>query len=405
MKDAKLPDQKLSHRDLPRLRRIALGHQALLRQQPFGRGIGAAARAIDHLGYVQIDTISVVERAHHHVLRSRVPNYAPTMLNRLLKERRIFEHWSHAAAFMPMQDFRFSLPYKALVRANKKHGGRHQDPKLRRQIMGRIKSEGPLRSRDLEDKQHNSQGWWNWKPAKFALEYMFMCGELMITERDGFQKTYDLTERVLPSSVDASMPSYDEFAAFLYAQQLRCHGFVSLKGLTYLRRDEQLRKAMRKLVDTELAEGRLQRWQITDRGTFFAPPELLDKAPRATSQIRILSPFDNAVIQRERLQDLFDFAYQIECYVPGPKRQYGYFSLPILCDTQFLGRMDCKAHRNQRRLTINHLHLEAHGPEQVDPRQLAMAIQEFAAFNNCDTIDLTRTTPAAFAASLQPHLI
>ena len=196
------------------LRRIALDRQGLLRTDPFGRGKGAVRRAVENLGYVQIDTISVVARAHHHVLWSRVGNYHPAMLDRLVRERGIFEYWFHAAAWLPMRDYRFALP-----RMRQLNGERNwfesSDPRLQREILRRIESEGALRARDFVDPEHRSDGWWEWKPAKQALEQLFMQGEIMVSRRDGFQKVYDLPERVLPDWIDTSLPSPDEYAAYL----------------------------------------------------------------------------------------------------------------------------------------------------------------------------------------------
>ena len=136
--------------DLARLRRYALGAQGLLHKEPFGRGMTGARKAIAHMGYVQIDTISVVARAHHHVFRSRVPNFQPEMTNRLLKDRSMFEYWAHAAAFLPMADYRFSLPYKHVMRNGGGHWRRSRDAGLMQQMLERIRSDGPLRSRDVE---------------------------------------------------------------------------------------------------------------------------------------------------------------------------------------------------------------------------------------------------------------
>lgn len=186
---------------LLRLRRIALNAlnaQGLLRAQPYGSGLVGAKKAINHLGYVQIDTISVVERAHHHVLYSRVPKFKPDMMNQMLLNKDIFEYWSHAAAFLPIADFRFSLPYKHAIKNGQTHWYRNPDKKLMNELLARIRSDGPLRSRDIETDTKKQAGWWDWKPAKKALEQLYMQGDLMVSEREGFQKVYDLTERVLP---------------------------------------------------------------------------------------------------------------------------------------------------------------------------------------------------------------
>ena len=366
-----------------KLRRIALDKQGLLRSDPFGRGKGAVRRAIESLGYVQIDTISVVARAHHHVLWSRVANYRPAMLDRLVRERGIFEYWFHAAAWLPMRDYRFALP-----RMRQLNGERNwfesSDPRLRREILQRIESEGALRARDFVDPEHRSDGWWEWKPAKQALEQLFMQGEVMVSRRDGFQKVYDLPERVLPEWVDTSLPSPDEYAAYLVDTTLAAHGFATLKSMTYLRKGRDLRERVKGVVDERVDAGRLSCIDPGNGMSVYIDPESLEsRAPRSHARVRLLSPFDNAVIQRQRTRELFDYDYQIECYLPADKRQFGYFCLPILYRDRFVGRADCKAHRDRSSLEIRSLHIE----KRVDAEfaeALCREFEAFAAFNECE---------------------
>jgi uncharacterized protein YcaQ len=382
---------------------MALDAQGLLQAQPYGRGLAGARAAIRHLGYVQIDTISVVERAHHHVLHSRVPNFTPVMNNQMLLDRDIFEYWTHAAAFIPINDFRFSLPYKHAIKSGQTHWFKTPDKKLMKELLARIASDGPLRSRDLEANTTKRAGWWDWKPAKKALEQLYMQGDLMVSNREGFQKTYDLTERVLPAQVNTAMPSTEEFAAHMLDQQLRCHGLASLKGLSYLRRDKTLRAAIKTLVDERVAQGSLEQLQLSSGEVFIAEASALERPlPRLNKRLLILSPFDNCVIQRERLKVLFEYDYQIECYVPEAKRKYGYFSLPLLYRDQFIGRMDCKAHRKERHLEIKSLHFENHGfDEELVNAAFIDAVSQFKQFQNCDTVALIDVYPRNLDHNLQ----
>jgi uncharacterized protein YcaQ len=366
-----------------KLRRIALDRQGLLRSDPYGRGKGAVQRAVESLGYVQIDTISVVARAHDHVLWSRVCNYRPDFLERLVRERGIFEYWFHAAAWLPMRDYRFALP-----RMRQLNGERNwfeaSEPRLRREILRRIETEGPMRARDFVDPQHRSEGWWQWKPAKQALEQLFMQGELMVSRRDGFQKVYDLPERVLPDGIDTRMPTPGEYAAYLVDCTLGAHGFATFKSMTYLRKGRGLRERVRQELDARIEDGILTRIDTGSGSQVYIDPELLEsRAPRCNARAKLLSPFDNAVIQRDRGRDLFDFDYQIECYLPASKRQFGYFCLPILYRDRFVGRIDCKAHRNSATLEVKRLHVE----KRVDDAfadALGRELQAFGAFNGCD---------------------
>jgi len=395
--------------DPARLRRLALDRQGLLRAAPFGRGRGAVLRAIEHLGYVQIDSIAVVERAHHHVLRSRVPNYRPAHLDALVSAGEVFEYWYHAAAYLPMSDYRFALPRMAAMRAGRERWLRSRDQRLMRYVLDRIRAEGPLLARDFAGpRPAGAAGWWNWKPTKQALEQLFMQGDLMAVRREGFQKRYELTERVLPAHVDTRMPSLAEQAKHLVDNALRAHGFADAKSITHLRRGTPLREA----VKTELAEreaaGRVQRIRLPNGTAAWLDAELTAvRTPRAGTQARLLSPFDNAVILRHRGQAVFDFDYQIECYLPAEQRRYGYFSLPLLLGAHFIGRADCKADRARRVLRVHHLALEpaaAGADRERFADALAPALQAFADCNGCDRIAVHRVRPAALAAALVQRL-
>jgi len=386
-----------------KLRRIALNQQGLLKTEFFGRGKRATLRAIEQLGYVQIDTISVVERAHHHVLWSRVPNYRPKFLEQLVKQRLVFEYWFHAAAWLPMSEYRFALPRMATM-----HGERNwfevSDRKLTDSILRRIETEGPLRARDFADTREVNNGWWDWKPAKQALEQLFMRGELMVSGREGFQKVYDLCERVLPDWVDRSMPSLDEYASHLIDTTLRAHGFASLVSMTYLRKGKPLRDAVKQQLQQRLETNLLTTVDLGDNNPVYIDPELLEsRAPRSSAQVRILSPFDNAVIQRQRGREIFAFDYQIECYVPAPLRQFGYFCLPIMYRDRLVGRIDCKAHRNNSALEIRSLYIEQKvGADFIE--LLCQAIRSFATFNNCTRLQVQSASSSDLLRQLQTCL-
>ncbi|WP_223789999.1 winged helix-turn-helix domain-containing protein [Marinicella meishanensis] len=383
--------------DRQRLRHLVLQAQGLLQTQPFGRGVSGTLKAIEHLGYVQLDTISVVQRAHHHVLQARVPGYQTGMAEKLLTQGQIFEHWSHAAAFLPMRDFRFSLPYKQAIKSGQTHWFKNPDKKLMTELLDRVRLAGPLQAKDIEQprpKGRASAGWWDWKPAKKALEQLYMQGDLMVCDRAGFQKTYDLTERVLPAAVDTRTPEAMELAVHLLDQQLRCQGVVSYPSLTYLRRIPGLREAMADLLTQRVADAELLPLSVADQVHYVLPEVWESKLPRSRHRLTILSPFDNSLIQRERLARLFGFDYQIECYVPAAKRRHGYFSLPLLYRDRFIGRMDCKAHRDTGLFAIKHLHFENHrfdAAQVIDA--LAQALPEFLRFQACDHLCVNRVEP------------
>lgn len=390
---------------LARLRQQTLAAQGLLHERPFGSGLRGTHAAIKHLGYVQIDSIAVVERAHHHVLYSRVPNYVPAYANQLLRKRAIFEYWAHAAAFLPMEDFRFSLPYKQAICSGQVHWYRNTDTKLMNELLARIRAEGPLRARDLESRTSAGNGWWDWKPAKRAIEQLYMRGDLMIADREGFQKTYDLTERVLPSAINTSTPSSEEFAEHLLAQQLRSCAFVSLQGISYLRRVPGLKAAVQNRV-SELVDARaLEELRLPNAAVLYCEAGTLDRPkPRVKERAQILSPFDNCVIQRERLNALFDFSFQLECYLPAARRRFGYFCLPLLYRNRFVGRLDCKAHRQESRLEIKSLHIESPKLDEMKfLSALRPAVERFMRFQGCHTVDIGEAVPSWVVPALKAN--
>jgi uncharacterized protein YcaQ len=290
-------------------------------------------------------------------LWSRVKNYQPDFIDQLISQKQIFEYWSHAAAYLPMQDYRFSLPKKHAIAAGERHW-REKNPIAEKRVLQRIQQEGPLRAKDFEhDRTNKGTGWWDWKPDKVALEQLFIEGELMVVERQGFQKVYDLTERVLPEGIDTSIPSENEFERHLISHYLRSHGFASAQQISYLRKG--LKSQITQTCLQMLENNELQQVMV-GKQIYYALPNVTDLLKQAVNrnQVNILSPFDIAVIQRKRLSEIFGFDYQIECYVPPAKRQYGYFSLPLLWGTQFVGRMDTKIDRKTHILHIQNLHLE-----------------------------------------------
>ena len=379
-------------------RRIALHHQGLGTTHPFGQGRQAVLNLLTQLGYVQIDTISVVQRAHHHVLWSRIPGYRIGTLDHLQEvERTIFEYWAHAAAYLPMLDYRFAVPIMEYYRSGADPWPK-SDEALKQRVLDRVRTEGPLMSRDFARADHpKGDGWWDWKPAKLALQRLFFEGRLMVRNRQAFQRVYDLTERVLPPEVDTTPPTETEYADYLIRQTLRAHGLATGPQMAYQRRGMGAVVARR--LETLIEAGEVLRVQIGRRNPlhYFALPSALEASVRIQNRMRILSPFDNSVIQRDRLRDLWGFDYQIECYVPEPKRKYGYFCLPLLYGDQFVGRMDAKADRKTRVMVVRHLVVEGDLDRALFMSEWRKAMEGFLAFNDCSEYVIERTTPASLA--------
>ncbi|RMG57636.1 MAG: winged helix-turn-helix domain-containing protein [Bacteroidetes bacterium] len=386
------------------IRRLALGAQGLLHRRPFGTGKAGTLRALERLGYVQIDTISVVERTHHHTLRQRVPAYQPEHLWSLVAEKKVYEYWSHAAAYLPMRDVRFSLPRKQLIASGAHHWFR-PDPRMMAYVMDRIRAEGPLMARDFEKPPQQAAGWYSWKPAKRALEQLFMRGDLMIRERRGFQKVFDLAERVLPADADLQVPDEQEMAAYLIRSFLQAHGLGTAKEMGYLLKKEQ-KAGIPEMISEWVSDGTLTCVSVPrSRDSYVTFSAALSALPRRgpPPQVRLLSPFDNLIIQRARVRALLDFDYQLECYVPKPKRRFGYYVLPILFGDQLVGRLDPQADRKQSRLYLHGLWLDRK-PHDALFLSLAEAIDTLAQTNGCSQICLNQTIPLEKRRGLQAYL-
>ncbi|MDX2248842.1 MAG: crosslink repair DNA glycosylase YcaQ family protein [Bacteroidia bacterium] len=381
-------------------RLLTLQSQGLL--SSFAKREKGSQQAIEQISYIQIDTISVAARAHHHIFWSRVPDYQPEILDHLLSEKKtIFEYWSHAAAYLPMKDYRFSLPRKYALASGEKHWF-DRDHQLMNLVVERIREEGPLQSKDFGSDEKRSE-WWGWKPTKIALEHLFLEGTLMVAERKGFQKVYDLTERVLPPDTNTSMPSPHEMARHLIERAVHAHGFKTETEITYLRKGmkDSVKTALREMEE----EGSLIPISVEGiNQNYYTFPFLLNDIPQVIhkKQIHILSPFDNLVIQRKRLSDLFGFDYQIECYVPQPKRKYGYYCLPVLWGDTFIGRMDPKADRKTKTFYILNFWMETEikDADELLP-SLTQKIQDFAKFCGCERVVLENCTDRDFGDKLK----
>ncbi len=383
-------------------RRLALKAQ-LLASPRLPRGVDGAARAIEHLGYVQVDTIAVIERAHHHTLWTRVPGYEPRMLDRLLSERRVFEFWGHAASYLPMTDYRF---YRRRMTANPRWERWARDHRpLMDAVLDRVRKEGPLGTSDFERQWKRRGSWWDWKPAKTALEALHALGLLMVAERRNFQRIFDLTERVLPQGTDTTEPDDTEIARFAVHRCLHAHGLATARQIRdhlWIAAQTDINAAVAELLDS----GELTRVEIGDDDGYYALTRALASRYRpAAPEVHILSPFDNLVIQRPRLRALFGFNYTLECYVPAPKRRHGYFVLPVLYGDEFIARLDPKVERSTRVFHVRRLSFERglKDGEAALPA-LARKLAAFARFNGADSVELDVVTPALWKPLLRREL-
>lgn len=388
-------------------RRLALHAHGLDTPWSLSPGREGAAQIIERLGYVQIDTIHVIERAHHHTLWTRHPDYEPEMLDDLLfKDRRVFEWWTHAMAYIPMRDYRFYAPRMGLHAVNPRRRKILEDnPGILDHVRDRICEEGALGSADFKKPEGFNGGWWNWKPAKHALEALFNMGELMVSRRRNFRRIFDLTERVLPSDVDTRIPTPEEM------QRYRAR-FV-LNGLGVLREKDFALGHRRLAVDglhELVARGEAIAFEVAgiDNGPCYAPTGVFNAvAQRAEGarHLHILSPFDSFTIHRRWIEAFFGFDYRLECYVPAAKRKYGYFVLPIFWGDRFIARMDSKADRKPKTFIVRRLRFEPDfGDYDAVLPALVDKLRAFAAFNGCDNFAVEDVQPEKMRAVLRRQL-
>lgn len=386
---------RIENLSLREVQKLVLLSQRLPAPKVVGTAKNATLSAIEHLGYIQIDTISVIERAHHHTLYNRNPGYKSTHIQELIADKKVYEYWAHAASFLPMVDYRFSLPRKHAIASGKQKHWFKQDAKLMDMVTARIKAEGPLMAKDF-DKKGIKFGEWNTAPTKQALANLFMQGELMITKRVNFHKVYDLTERVLPSTINTTTPTEEEYGRFLITNYLRANGVGTLIEMTYLLK--HIKAIVTETLKQMLVHGEIAQVRVADSDYYVLPEslELLNK-PLSRKKLHILSPFDNLLIQRKRTSAIFGFDYLLECYVPQHKRKHGYFSLPILWNGKLVARMDSKVDRKKEIFHIHQLTLEASLKNTEEfAAALNKELKSFLMFNKCTAVRLHTTSPSSF---------
>ena len=336
-------------------RRLWLRAQRLDTRAPFGAGPEAVAAAAEHLGYVQIDTINVIERCHHHILWSRIPDYRRADLRQAQSvDKSVFEYWTHALSYVPTADFRFFIPE---MRLHKREGHKwfaSVKPADTRKVM-RLLREDALTIRDIEDdvlteKEHL---WASRKPSKRALQLAFYSGMVTVSERNGMLKTYDLMQRHFGWDQPPRAASAAEISAYLLDRALRAQGVVSLDSICHL--DAPSKAGVRRLIESRVRARELVRVALEGAGKqeHWARPETLEPFEGAAPElVHILSPFDPLVIQRKRTELFFDYGHRFEAYVPKEKRLFGYFALPVLAGEEIVAAIDLKTDRQNRKLLM-----------------------------------------------------
>jgi uncharacterized protein YcaQ len=337
-------------------RAIWMRAQRLDEAEPFGSGPSATKAAVEHLGYVQIDTINVIERSHHHILFTRIPNYRREDLGTALTDdKSVFEYWTHALSYVPVRDYRFFIPAMKLYKTKPDSWYGSVTPKDYRALLRRIRNEGALSIRDIDDDVlvEKDHPWASKKPSKRAMQLGFYTGDLVVSRRDGMLKTYDLTERHF--GWERPKPASDtQYAQYVLDRALQSQGIVSLDSICYgglkwkAKVQSLINGAVRRKellpVEIEGGEG-VKHW---------VAPDVLEQAPlgAAEGRVHILSPFDPLVIQRPRFKMLFGHDHRFEAYVPAPNRVLGYFALPVTVGDEVVAALDLKTDRKEGKVLI-----------------------------------------------------
>jgi len=385
-------------------RKLLLDAQGLLDDPTRASTSRSLERLIRRLGFVQVDSIQVIERAHHLTLAARLYAYRPAQLERLLERKRsLFEHWTHDAAVIPSGLFRHWKPrfarYAAQDRTRRwleRRVAPRPEPVVEH-VLERIGAEGPLMSKDFEHEGSVARSaWWGWKPQRAALEYLWRCGRLSIAARRSFHKVYDLTDRVHPELHSQPPPDEAEQLEWACSSALERLGVatpgeiaafwneVSPAGATDWCRRALERHAIA-AVEVESTDGSKPR-------RAFAVSDFerrLGRAAEAPDGIRLLSPFDPVIRDRKRLARLFGFEYRFEAFVPARQRRHGYYVLPVLEGEQLIGRLDPKHHRERGVLEVRGLWWEPGvKPTKKRMRELDDALARLAALVGASAIEL-----------------
>jgi uncharacterized protein len=368
-------------------RAIWLRAQRLDSEAPFGEGPQAVTAAVEHLGYVQIDTIHVIERCHHHILWNRIPAYRRADLRHAQSvDKSVFEYWTHALAYVPAKDFRFFVPAMKLHRREGHKWFKEVKPADLRKVMRLLRKDGALTIRDIEDDVlvEKVHAWASRKPSKRALQLAFYEGRVTISERNGMLKTYELMDRHFGWDKSPKAASAREITGYLLDRGLRAQGLVSLDSVCHL--DAPSKKAVRRLIEARVRRKELVAVALEGAGKqeHWAEPATIEIVAEGDGErVHILSPFDPLIIQRKRTHLFFGYEHFFEAYVPKAKRRFGYFALPVLVGDQIVAAVDLKTDRQNGKLLLqkwNWVGLAAKGPRKELKRKIEGELHRFERF-------------------------
>jgi uncharacterized protein YcaQ len=399
-------------------RTLALHTQGLTTPNQADHTVSSSAiqSTVERLGCVQIDTLNLVRRSHYLVLWSRLGAYNPTNFDSLIyspEQSALFEGWQRVASIIPLKDYRYQLPRMQRMRQNHSEGFLkwfdQEGHALMDMVLERIRVEGALRAADFEYHGPRRGSWWDWKPAKTALEYLFAFGDLMIANRINFQRVYDLTERVLPAWVDTAAPTMEQRDRYWLEQAALTLGICQsnqLIGYNYFQRgavrpvlEALIKEGVLVSIDVRLGDGKLESYLIHRDNL-----ELLQQAAEESikaERTTFLSPFDNVFWSPGRDEQLWGFRQRLEAYTPSPQRLWGYFCLPILHHDRFVGRFDPKLERKTGVLRIKALYLEQGvKPDENLVNEVASTMRDFMAFHHATELVIEKSQTVEFGEKL-----
>lgn len=380
----------------PAARRIFLACHALA-EAPVGKASGQALQdLIERIGFVQVDSINTVARAHDMILWSRRQTYQPVALKRLLeRDRSLWEHWTHDASILPTRlhgvwQHRFRRDAERL-HANWKSWFREGYEAQFDTILNRIAKDGPVGTADVgEGEVRGKGGWWDWHPSKTALEWLWRTGQIAVTRRDGFRKIYDLTERVIPE--EHRRPVAEETVTDWACRTALEHLGFAAPGEIAAYWNAISPEEAKRWCKIETSRGAVVAIEVEGalgqrRKALIRPETLLTPPPEPSRRLRILSPFDPALRDRDRAEFLFGFRYRIEVFVPEANRVFGYYVFPVLEGDRLVGRIDAKAHRDACALRVRAFWPEA-GVRLTKERRakLERELDRLAGFSGCERV-------------------
>jgi uncharacterized protein len=390
----------------PAVRTLHLAAQGLCTPPAAPATKTAVLATIRQMGVLQIDTIHVVARSPYFVLWSRLGDYEPRWLDELLAEGQLFEYWSHAACFLPIEDY--ALYRRSMIEQSpRSRAWLAANPAAVDRVLALLHAQPTVRAADFPRTDGRAGQWWDRKPEKNALECLFNIGEIMIARRENFQRIYTLRQHRLPDWDDSALPTPEAILQTLVAKSIQALGVTPLRWIAdYFRLPKRVIPAA---VAALVQEGLILRVEVEGwpepaylhRANLLLAEQVLAGAVWPT-RTTLLSPFDPVVWDRARAVELFGFSYRIESYTRAAERRHGYFTLPILHEGQLIGRLDPKAHRKAGIFEVKALHLEegvAATPHLVD--QLAGALIACARWHGTPQVQIAATDPVPLGPALE----